>query len=115
METKFISIVLIFILGFSIVPLKENSKKECCHKNVFKDDVLIKKKKKYLKDLKEKNKTDFINSEKQVDSLGSVIIFKNNKINKLSKQPKEIIVIKTDTVFIKEKKNFWGKITTDTL
>lgn len=78
----------------------------------------------YLDSLKKTNKEEFIKTIKDKDSLFIEVVdvkfdLKNTteKLNEtkelLEEKPKEIII--KDTIFIKEKKNFWGSIKTDTI
>jgi hypothetical protein len=131
METKIGSLLMCFLFliwGFikneseKITHTKSNKLKYC------QNDSLCYYAEIYLDSLKKSNKKEFIKTIKDKDSLG-VEVFKTQfklkntteKLHKtenlLYKKPKEIVVerIIKDTVFIKEKKNFWGTTKFDTI
>lgn len=131
METKTASLLMCFLFlvwGFikneseKITQTKSNKIKYC------QNDSLCYHAEIYLDSLKKSNKKKFIKTIKDKDSLRVEVVemqfeLKNTteKLHKteilLNNKPKEIIVEKIvkDTVFIKEKKNFWGTTKIDTI
>jgi hypothetical protein len=112
MEIKITSIIL--LIAFVFFGQVSPEKKECCPTNTYKNDKLMEKAEIYLKELKKKNKDGFQNAIHEIDSL------KNRKLLNKKVVKKEFKIIRDtlrvyDTLYIIEKRNFWGKTKIDTI
>jgi len=127
MGTKIVSLLMCFLfLIFGVIKNEPEkiTKTETKKIDYCQNDSLCYYADIYLDSLKKTNKEEFIETIKDKNSLYVEVVdakfhLKNTteKLNNTKKllleKPKEIII--KDTIFIKEKKNFWGSIKTDTI
>jgi len=126
-QSKIFPLLLIscglFVYSIFLQPKKKHEIEICtsCDElNKKKNDYLLIEAEKYLKSLKENNRKSFVKKIQTIDKLKITIENKNvqlidygDKIKILSEKIQQKTNI--DTVIIKQRKSFWGKLKTDTI